>query len=60
MWQNGKLKDIYEEKASEAEYRDWLTQESGREKITFGKNLRPLVCWIYGLVYKRFAKLFNF
>lgn len=32
IWQNGKLRDIYEGKASEAEYQHWLTQKANRKK----------------------------
>src|SRR5271165_2825559 len=32
LWQNGKLKDIYEGKASQDEYQDWLTQKASRKK----------------------------
>jgi hypothetical protein len=31
LWQNGKLRDIYEGKASEDEYQDWLTQKANRK-----------------------------
>ncbi len=31
VWQNGKLKDIYEGKASQDEYRNWLTQKANRK-----------------------------
>jgi hypothetical protein len=33
LWQNGKLRDIYEGKASEAEYQTWLAQNSSRKKV---------------------------
>src|SRR5258708_997207 len=32
LWQNGKLKDIYEGKASEDEYQAWLAQKASRRK----------------------------
>lgn len=33
LWRNGKLRDIYEGKSSEAEYQDWLTQKASRMNI---------------------------
>ena len=32
VWQNGKLKDIYEGKAEQDEYQGWLTQKANRKK----------------------------
>ena len=32
LWQNGKLKDIYEGKASEDEYQNWLAQKASRKQ----------------------------
>ena len=32
IWQNGKLKDIYEGKANETEYQDWLAKKASRKK----------------------------
>jgi hypothetical protein len=31
IWQNGKLRDIYEGKADEAEYQDWLAHKASRK-----------------------------
>lgn len=33
LWQNGKLKDIYEGKATESEYQDWLARKASRNKV---------------------------